>query len=92
MDYYQGLGIAITRVMAGNGACYISKDSAANLASSTCAQNPTYTPRTNSTAERFIQTAIREWACTSAYKASDQRAEYLQSWTHMYDWHRPRTT
>ena len=39
--------------------------------------------------ERFIQTALREWAYASAYRTSDQRAAHLPIWTHMYNWHRP---
>ena len=48
-----------------------------------------YTPKTNGKAERFIQTAIREWAYARAYKTSDQRAAHLPIWNHMYNWHRP---
>lgn len=40
-------------------------------------------------AERFIQTALREWAYARAYDTSDQRAEALPAWTHRYNWHRP---
>jgi hypothetical protein len=32
------------------------------------------TPKTNGTAERFIQTALRAWAYGLAYQSSDQRA------------------
>ena len=45
--------------------------------------------KTNVKAERFIQTALREWAYARAYRTSDQRAENLPVWTHMYNWHRP---
>ena len=41
-----------------------------------------YTPRTNGKAERFIQTALREWA-------SLHRADHLPIWLHRYNWHRP---
>ena len=34
-----------------------------------------YTPRTNGKAERFIQTALREWAYARAYDTSRQRAD-----------------
>jgi len=49
----------------------------------------TYTPKTNGKAERFIQTALREWAYACAYTTSDQRKDHLPEWTHMYNWHRP---
>jgi len=32
-----------------------------------------YTPKTNGLAERFIQTALREWAYVRAYRSSEQR-------------------
>ena len=48
-----------------------------------------YTPRTNGKAERFIQTALREWAYARAYDSSNHRAEHLLTWLHQYNWHRP---
>ncbi len=48
-----------------------------------------YTPRTNGKAERFIQTALREWAYARAYDHSEQRSLQLRSWLHQYNWHRP---
>ena len=48
-----------------------------------------YTPKTNGKAERFIQTALREWAYARAYATSEQRKTHLPEWTHMYNWHRP---
>jgi len=48
-----------------------------------------YTPRTNGKAERFIKTAINEWAYAHIYQSSDQRKTYLPNWTHNYNWHRP---
>src|SRR3954471_11590257 len=36
-----------------------------------------YTPKTNGKAERFIQTALREWAYAQAYPTSDHRAAAL---------------
>ncbi len=32
-----------------------------------------YTPRTNGKAERFIQTALREWAYARSYRTSEER-------------------
>ena len=48
-----------------------------------------YTPQTNGKAERFIQTALREWAYAKAYDTSRQRAAELPHWIHRYNWHRP---
>jgi transposase InsO family protein len=89
--YYAGLGITVQRVMTDNGSCYRSKDFAR-----TCKRlglrhirTRPYTPKTNGKAERFIQTALREWAYAKAYLNSDQRAQELPKWLHRYNWHRP---
>ncbi len=49
-----------------------------------------YTPKTNGKAERFIQTALREWAYAQAYPTSHDRAAQLPAWLHRYNWHRPQ--
>ncbi len=48
-----------------------------------------YRPQTNGKAERFIQSALREWAYGRAYENSEQRRQALPAWTHFYNWHRP---
>jgi transposase InsO family protein len=48
-------------------------------------------PRTNGKAERFIQTALREWAYAATYRTSQQRREALGAWLHHCNWHRPRS-
>lgn len=89
--WYKKLGVTITRVMTDNGACYISRDFAKacrELKIKHIRTKP-YTPKTNGKAERFIQTALREWAYARAYETSDQRTDDLPLWTHLYNWHRP---
>ena len=89
--YYKSLGITVERVMTDNGPCYISN--AFRLACRKLGlrhiRTRPYTPRTNGKAERFIQTALREWAYARAYQTSDQRAHHLPDWLHRYNWHRP---
>jgi transposase InsO family protein len=51
-----------------------------------------YTPRTNGKAERFIQTALREWAYARIYQNSNQRSQELHSWLHQYNWYRPHAS
>src|SRR5436853_144060 len=46
-------------------------------------------PRPMEKAERFIQTALREWAYAKAYTHSDGRTAELPIWLHQYNWHRP---
>lgn len=89
--WYRSLGVKVERIMTDNGSCYKSKDFAKackNLGLKHIRTKP-YTPKTNGKAERFIQTALREWAYARAYQTSDQRAADLPLWTHLYNWHRP---
>jgi transposase InsO family protein len=89
--YYRSLGVTVARVMTDNGSCYRSKAFAKacrNLNLRHIRTKP-YTPKTNGKAERFIQTALREWAYAQAYPNSDERAQELPVWLHRYNWHRP---
>ena len=89
--YYASLGVAIARVMTDNGSCYRSKTfaSACRDLDLKHVRTRPYTPKTNGKAERFIQTALREWAYAVAYHTSDQRGAELPVWLHRYNWHRP---
>jgi transposase InsO family protein len=89
--YYKSLGITVARVMTDNGSCYKAfafRDACRNLGLKHIRTKP-YTPKTNGKAERFIQTALREWAYALAYPTSDHRADQLPVWLHRYNWHRP---
>jgi transposase InsO family protein len=92
--YYKSLGITVLRVMTDNGSCYRS-----HAFARTCRRlklkhirTKPYTPRTNGKAERFIQTALREWAYACAYVNSKQRAHELPFFMHRYNWHRPHAS
>jgi transposase InsO family protein len=88
---YKRLGVTVTRVMTDNGSCYKSHAFAKACKALKLRHIRTrpYTPKTNGKAERFIQTALREWAYARAYDTSERRAKDLPLWTHMYNWHRP---
>jgi transposase InsO family protein len=89
--YYASLGVDVARVMTDNGSAYRSKafrKACASLGLKHIFTKP-YTPRTNGKAERFIQTALREWAYAQAYPSSARRAAELPTWLHRYSWHRP---
>jgi len=89
--YYASLGVTVSRVMTDNGSCYKSfefRDACQVLGLKHVRTKP-YTPKTNGKAERFIQTALREWAYAQAYPTSDRRAEELPIRLHRYNWHRP---
>jgi transposase InsO family protein len=91
LAYYASLGVSILRVMTDNGACYRSEAFARTcrrLGLKHLRTRP-YTPKTNGKAERFIQSALREWAYARPYPTSDQRAAELPAWLHRYNWHRP---
>jgi transposase InsO family protein len=89
--YYAGLGIKVERVMTDNGSCYKAidfRDACKELGLRHIRTRP-YTPKTNGKAERFIQTALREWAYVQPYQTSEHRAAELPNWIHRYNWHRP---
>jgi len=91
LAYYKSLGVTVSRVMTDNGSCYKShafRDLCASLGLKHVRTKP-YTPKTNGKAERFIQTALREWAYAQAYPTSEHRAAELPTWLHRYNWHRP---
>jgi transposase InsO family protein len=89
--YYASLGVTVTRVMTDNGGCYKSRAfrAACNALGLKHIRTKPYTPKTNGKAERFIQTALREWAYAVAYPTSEHRAAALPVWMHRYNWHRP---
>jgi transposase InsO family protein len=94
LRYYQSLGIRFERVLTDNGACYKSRRFrrlCRRLGLRHMRTKP-YTPRTNGKAERFIQTALHEWAYARAYESSEQRADDLPLWLHQYNWHRPHAS
>ena len=89
--FYANLGVTVERVMTDNGSCYKSfafRDACKALGLRHIRTKP-YTPKTNGKAERFIKTALNEWAYARTYQTSDQRAAHLPEWTHSYNWHRP---
>jgi transposase InsO family protein len=90
LDHFQALGVSVARIMTDNGSAYRSA-----LIADLCRSRRMrhiftrpYTPRTNGKAERFIQTAMREWAYARSYDHSQQRADALPAWLHSYNHHR----
>lgn len=90
LRFYRRLGVTFERVLTDNGACYKSRAFRRlirRLGLKHLRTRP-YTPRTNGKAERFIQTALREWAYGRAYADSEQRKALLPAWLHYYNHHR----
>ena len=76
------LGVRVAAVMTDNGACYKSHRFAAACRRLGVRHLRTrrYTPRTNGKVERFIKTALLEWAYARLYRHSDERRVALGSW------------
>jgi len=92
--YFSRHGIVVRRVMTDNGPCFCSdrfRDTCRSFAMRHI-RTRIYTPQTNGKAERFIQTAIREWAYARLYQNSKERNQHLRGWIHDYNWHRPHAS
>lgn len=89
--YFAGLGVTLRRVLTDNGSAFRSKRFAAACRRLGLKHGFTrpYRPQTNGKAERFIQSALREWAYGIPYQHSTERTAMLERWTHHYNWHRP---
>ncbi|HTU58216.1 MAG TPA: IS481 family transposase [Polyangiales bacterium] len=92
--YYAGLGVRVREVLTDNGVSYRGKLFKATVTQLGLKHRFTrpYTPRTNGKAERFIQSALREWAYARAYRRSEHRTYELARWLHGYNWHRPHAS
>jgi transposase InsO family protein len=91
VDHFKRWGVPVQRVLTDNGMAFRS-----GLFAEACLElgitqkfTRAYRPQTNGKAERFIQSALREWAYGRIYENSDQRRQALPAWTHFYNWHRP---
>ena len=89
--YFATIGVTVRRVLTDNGACFRS-----DRFRKVCRRfgirhsfTRAYRPQTNGKAERFIQSALREWAYGVPYNHSRERTAMLDRWTHHYNWHRP---
>ena len=89
--YFDKLGVTVQRLITDNGPAFHSfafRNACLDLG---IKQKFTraYRPQTNGKAERFIQSALREWAYGRAYASSEVRRAALPAWNHFYNWHRP---
>jgi transposase InsO family protein len=91
LAFYRQHGIQVRGLLTDNGSCYRS-----HLFRQACAQlgirhrfTRPYTPRTNGKAERFIQTALREWAYARHWFNSEERDQHLPVWLQHYNFTRP---
>jgi transposase InsO family protein len=92
--YYQRFGMKIARVLTDNGKCFQSDRfrRACRRLGIKHSFTRAYRPQTNGKAERFIKTALREWAYVRSYANSYERRKAWLPWLHRYNWHRPHAS
>jgi transposase InsO family protein len=91
VQFFKTHGINVRALLTDNGSSYRSKQfrhECQNMAIKHRRTRP-YTPRTNGKAERFIQTALREWARAKHWTGSEERDAHLKPWTDYYNHERP---
>lgn len=93
LRWYEARGISTKRILTDNGGGYRSKtvrDLCLRELLKHIFTRP-YHPQTNGKAERFIRTALTEWAYGRTYQSSAERRRLLPSWLHFYNHHRPHS-
>ncbi len=91
LQFYSLHGIRVRALLTDNGSSYRS-----HLFRQACQQigilhkrTKPYSPQTNGKAERFIQTALREWAYSTHWIDSAERNQHLKPWNDYYNFARP---
>lgn len=89
--WFRERDVHVERVMTDNGSCYVSRSfrRALQALGIRHVRTQPYRPQTNGKAERFIQTAKREWAYARAYRTSAVRTSMLAGFLHRYNDRRP---
>ena len=87
----RAMGVEVERVMTDNGWAYRSKAYQAALIGRRHSRTRPYRPQTNGKDERFIGTALAEWAYGRAYPSNAARLADLPRWLHFYNHRRPHT-
>jgi transposase InsO family protein len=91
VEWFGERDVHVERVMTDNGSCYRSKrfKGALDRFGIRHLWTRPYRPQTNGKAERFIQTAKREWAYARAYRTSAARTHMLTGFLNRYNGRRP---
>lgn len=94
LRWFRAHRVRVRRILTDNGSAYRSRSFRAACRALRVSHRRTrpYTPRTNGKAERFIQTALREWAYRRPYYTSADRSRVLPSWLEHYNCVRPHTS
>jgi transposase InsO family protein len=92
--HFARFGFSIRRLLTDNGPCYWDGQFRKLLNRQHVKHRFTraYRPQTNGKAERFIQSALREWAYARSYQNSTEREQQLELWLHDYNFHRPHAS
>ena len=91
VQFFATHGIGVRALLTDNGSSYRSRQfrhACQQMAIQHSRTRP-YTPRTNGKAERFIQTALREWTYAKHWADSEQRDAHLRPWIDYYNHQRP---
>jgi transposase InsO family protein len=91
VDFFARHGIRVRALLTDNGSCYRShqfRHACQHMGLQHSRTRP-YSPQTNGKAERFIQTALREWAYATHWRDSTERNLALPPWNHYYNYQRP---
>ena len=91
IEFFARYGIGVRALLTDNGSSYRSGQFARACQQLAIRHRRTrpYSPQTNGKAERFIQTALREWAYARHWKDSEERDCHLQPWNDFYNHQRP---
>jgi transposase InsO family protein len=94
VNFFAQRNVQVRALLSDNGSCYRSRlfRQACQQMQMTHRRTRPYTPRTNGKAERFIQTALREWAYATHWDNSEHRDAQLQAWTDFYNHQRPHAS
>jgi transposase InsO family protein len=89
--WFRAQDVFVERIMSDNGGCYRSHPfrRGLNALGVRHVRTRPYRPQTNGKAERFIQTAKKEWAYARAYRTSAIRAMALPGFLNRYNRRRP---
>jgi transposase InsO family protein len=91
LEFFARHGIRVRALLTDNGSCYRSHQfrRACQQMGLKHRRTRPYSPQTNGKAERFIQTALREWAYATHWLDSTERNLALLPWNDYYNHQRP---
>lgn len=93
LGFFEGMGVAVERVMTDNGPAYHSHLFNEFLSSGGVRHKYTrpYSPWQNGKVERMNQTLAREWQYVRAWESEASRADALEAFIDHFNWERPHS-